>query len=109
MAKLEIQDIEQEIRAAYFLNRDGNCAEARGKLREIRTSLDEAGIQSGYILWLAAIAADGLGLIFEAAELIDRACERDPACPQFLNSQRIIYGRVAVATESSVPAPRSWN
>jgi len=109
MAKLEIQDIEQEIRAAYFLTRDGNCGEALNKLRNILATLEAADIRSGYILWLAAISADGMGLFSEAAELINRACERDPACPQFLNSQRIIYGRLEAAAECPVPAGRSCN
>jgi hypothetical protein len=109
MAKLKGQDIEQAIRAADSLTREGNCGEALGKLRKIRTSLDEAGVQSGYVFWLAAIAADGMGLISEAAELIERACARDPGCPQFLQSRRIIYGRLAAAAEVPAPAPRSWN
>jgi hypothetical protein len=97
MAKPEIAELELEIRHAQKLARDGKCLEAFLVVRSIRQALSVARIESAFLCWLAAVTADGLGMIAEAVDLIDRACAADPACPSFLNSRRIIYQRAGNA------------
>ena len=93
----QLEQLSKEMRRAYEVSEAGNPAEALTIYQGVLERCRGLGIQSGFVLWNLAIAADNLGKLEEAFEYIDRALATDPLAQPFKNSFEIIVGRIRAA------------
>lgn len=75
------------------------AAEALGHLREALEAAEAVGLQSQYLLWQCAIAADSCDEMSAAADYIAAAVALDPLNPGVSKSTDIIFSQIQAALE----------
>ena len=91
-----------EMRRGYEASEAGNPAEALKIYQGVLEMAQAMGLESGFLLWNLAIAADTVGELEMAFEYINRALATDPLAQPFQNSFDIVskHIRNALADES---------
>jgi hypothetical protein len=97
------QHLHKAIEKAEHLGDERLWARAYDILLGVNAELKELGIQSGFVAWLLAVAADTIGKLEEAIAYIAQARALDLAFNRVITSEKIIIGHVLTLLDVAGP------